>query len=139
MRGPLYAAAAPLAQRTRSLHRAKTTGADATATITILAAATNPLPNRVADIGCGRGTTTVALARQYPSAAIVAVDQSPALLAVVADRLRAQNHEALLVSADFTGFEGSLPTSTWPSRRSASTTPPTPSRPSPRSPVTSST
>ncbi|WP_369076633.1 class I SAM-dependent methyltransferase [Winogradskya humida] len=104
-----------------------------------MAAATNPLPNRVADIGCGRGTTTVALARQYPSAAIVAVDQSPALLAVVADRLRAQNHEALLVSADFTGFEGSLPTSTWPSRRSASTTPPTPSRPSPRSPVTSST
>jgi len=73
------------------------------------------------------GTTTVALARQYPSAAIVAVDQSPSLLTVAADRLRAQNHEALLVSADFTGFEGSLPTSTWPLRRSASTTPPTPS------------
>ncbi|GIM97945.1 class I SAM-dependent methyltransferase [Paractinoplanes toevensis] len=108
IRGPLYATADRLAQRTSALHRAKTTGADATATITTLAAATNPFPDRVADIGCGRGTTTVALARQYPSATIVAVDQSSALLAVVADRLRAQNREALLVTADFHRLHGLL-------------------------------
>nr|WP_221378308.1 class I SAM-dependent methyltransferase [Actinoplanes polyasparticus] len=106
IRGPLYATAHRLAQRTRALHRAKTTGADATTTITTLAATTNPFPDRLADIGCGRGTTTVGLARQYPSAAIVAVDQSPALLAVVADRLRAQNREALLVTADFHRLHG---------------------------------
>jgi SAM-dependent methyltransferase len=62
----------------------------------------------VADIGCGRGTTTVRLARQYPSAAIVAVDQSPALQAVVADRLRAQNRHADLVTADFHRLHGVL-------------------------------
>ncbi len=76
--------------------------------MTTLAAAANPVPDRVADIGCGRGTTTVALAHQYPSAAIVAVDQSPALLAVVAYRLRAQNREALLLTADFHRLHGLL-------------------------------
>jgi SAM-dependent methyltransferase len=63
--------------------------------------AADPAPARVADIGCGRGTTTVRLARQYPTAAVIAVDQSPALLAVVGDRLRAQNREPHLVEADF--------------------------------------
>jgi SAM-dependent methyltransferase len=62
----------------------------------------------VADIGCGRGTTTVRLARQYPSTAIVAVDQSPALLAVAADRLSAQNCRADLVTADFHRLRGVL-------------------------------
>jgi SAM-dependent methyltransferase len=66
-----------------------------------LASAANPAPNRVADIGCGRGTTTVRLARQYPIATIIAVDQSPALLAVVADRIGSQNRELRLVEADF--------------------------------------
>ncbi|MFI7598267.1 class I SAM-dependent methyltransferase [Actinoplanes sp. NPDC049681] len=99
--GALYAVADRLAQRTSALHRAKITGADAAATITALALAAHPSPNRVADIGCGRGTTTVRLARQYPAAAIIAVDQSPALLAVVADRLHAQKREVTLIPADF--------------------------------------
>jgi SAM-dependent methyltransferase len=63
--------------------------------------AANPAPRRVADIGCGRGSITVRLARQHPTAAVVAVDQSPTLLAVVRDRLTAQNHRLHLVAADF--------------------------------------
>ncbi|UQU66834.1 class I SAM-dependent methyltransferase [Couchioplanes caeruleus] len=101
IRGPLYGSPERLGQRTNALHRAKIIGADATETIAALAMAAHPAPARVADIGCGRGTTTVRLARQYPTAAIVAVDQSPALLAVVGDRLRAHNRHAHLVQADF--------------------------------------
>jgi ubiquinone/menaquinone biosynthesis C-methylase UbiE len=41
------------------------------------------------------------LARPYPAAAIVAVDQSSALLAVTAQRLDAQNRHLDLVQADF--------------------------------------
>lgn len=41
------------------------------------------------------------MARQYPTAAIVAVDQSPALLAVTAQRLGAQIRRTDLVHADF--------------------------------------
>jgi SAM-dependent methyltransferase len=101
VRGVLYSNAERPEQRTGALHRAKVSGADATETIAALAMAVQPTPTRVADIGCGRGTTTVRLARQYPAAAIIAVDQSPALLAVVGDRLRAHNHEPQLVTADF--------------------------------------
>jgi SAM-dependent methyltransferase len=99
--GALYSSADRLQHRTSALHRAKTAGADATDTIAALALTAQPAPTRVADIGCGRGTSTVRLARQYPMASLYAVDQSPALLAVVHDRLRAQNHQAHLVKADF--------------------------------------
>jgi SAM-dependent methyltransferase len=106
--GPLYATAARLGQRTSALHRAKIDGADAATTIATLAAAANPSPARVADIGCGRGTTTLRLAQHYPAAALVAVDQSPALLAVVGNRLRAENREVALVTGDFHRLRGVL-------------------------------
>jgi SAM-dependent methyltransferase len=99
--GALYATPDRLAHRTTALHRAKRTGADATDTIATLAAGASPTPARIMDVGCGRGTTTVRLAQQYPSAAIVAADQSPGLLTVVRDRLNAQNRRAALVAADF--------------------------------------
>ena len=98
--GALYAAPERLAQRTTALHRAKVSGADATDTIAALAADADPAPYVIIDVGCGRGTATVRLARQYPSAAILAVDQSPGLLTVVRDRLRAQHRRAAL-AADF--------------------------------------
>ncbi|MFI9591764.1 class I SAM-dependent methyltransferase [Nonomuraea sp. NPDC052265] len=41
-------------------------------------------PRTVADLGAGTGTGTLALARRFPAAEIVAVDQSPVML----DRLR---------------------------------------------------
>lgn len=59
---PLYATAGRLAQRTGALHTAKISGEDATATITDLAAQITPAGAIVCDIGCGRGTTTLALA-----------------------------------------------------------------------------
>lgn len=99
--GALYAAPARLTQRTTAMHRAKVSGADATDTITALAAATGTAPDVIIDVGCGRGTTTVRLARQYPSAAILAIDQSPALLTVVRGRLPAQRRRTALVAADF--------------------------------------
>lgn len=99
--GALYAAPDRLAQRTTALHRAKVSGADATDTIAALAADADPAPQVMIDVGCGRGTATVRLARQYPSAVILAVDQSPGLLTVVRDRLSAQHCRAALVAADF--------------------------------------
>ncbi|HZN73775.1 MAG TPA: class I SAM-dependent methyltransferase [Micromonosporaceae bacterium] len=99
--GALYAAPDRLAQRTTALHRAKASGADATDTIAALAADADPAPDVIIDVGCGRGTATVRLARQYPSAAILAVDQSPGLLTAVRDRLTAQHRRAALVAADF--------------------------------------
>ncbi|MFI6981075.1 class I SAM-dependent methyltransferase [Embleya sp. NPDC050154] len=59
-------------------------------------------PKRVADVGAGTGTGTLALARRFEAAEIVAIDRSPALR----DRLRATAHGAGLtdrlrvVSAD---------------------------------------
>jgi len=42
-------------------------------------------PRRIADMGAGTGTGALALARRFPAAEIVAIDQSPVML----DRLRA--------------------------------------------------
>ncbi|MBN1172991.1 MAG: class I SAM-dependent methyltransferase [Micromonosporaceae bacterium] len=98
----LYATPRRLGQRTGALHRAKTTGADATTTITTLATASTPNPAWILDVGCGRGTTTVALAHRYPAAAVLGVDRSPGLLAVVQARLVAEHRRAgLLPVADF--------------------------------------
>jgi ubiquinone/menaquinone biosynthesis C-methylase UbiE len=101
IRGNLYATSDRLEQRTSALHRAKTGGADAAATIAVLAAASNPAPARVLDIGCGRGTSTLRLARQFPAAAVIATDLSPALLATAGGRLAAQPGDASFVAADF--------------------------------------
>ncbi|WP_204013883.1 class I SAM-dependent methyltransferase [Virgisporangium aurantiacum] len=76
-------------------------GANATDTIAALAADADPAPQMIIDVGCGRGTATVRLARQYPSAIILAVDQSPGLLTVVRDRLSAQHRSTALIAADF--------------------------------------
>lgn len=99
IRGRLYAGAGRLAQRTNALHRAKISGEDATATITGLAAMT-PEPAQVLDIGCGRGTTTISLARRYPGA-VTAIDQSPALLAAAYERLLVAGTTARIVCGDF--------------------------------------
>jgi hypothetical protein len=70
---PLYATAGRLAQRTGALHAAKISGEDATATITDLAAQVTPTNPVVCDIGCGRGTTTLALTSPTPTPVISAV------------------------------------------------------------------
>jgi SAM-dependent methyltransferase len=107
VRGALYASAGRLASRSGALHRARASGRHAGQVITSLAAdALGPVrvQARVADIGCGRGTTTRMLAQRLPAADVIAIDLSAAMLAVVQDRLAAGWHAAA-VRADF----GQLP------------------------------
>lgn len=98
---PLYATAGRLAQRTGALHAAKISGEDATATITELAAQVAPDRPVVCDIGCGRGTTTLALAASLAPRRLIALDQSPALLDTVRDRAAQAGHAVQTVCADF--------------------------------------
>jgi ubiquinone/menaquinone biosynthesis C-methylase UbiE len=97
----LYNSSTRLTQRTRSLHAAKTTGADAAVTITQLAAQHTPRPQTVCDIGCGRGTTTLRLAADLRPSTLLALDQSSALLDVAVDRCRAAGHTVTPIRADF--------------------------------------
>jgi SAM-dependent methyltransferase len=99
--GPLYACADRLARRTGALHAAKISGEDATATIVDLAARSAPAAPVVCDIGCGRGTTTLALAARFAPARLIALDQSRALLNVVADRASRAGHTVETLCADF--------------------------------------
>ncbi|MGH3980277.1 MAG: class I SAM-dependent methyltransferase [Pseudonocardiaceae bacterium] len=98
---PLYATAGRLAQRTEALHAAKIRGEDATATITELAAQVAPTNPVVCDIGCGRGTTTLALAACLAPQRLIALDQSPALLDTVRNRAAQAGHTVETMCADF--------------------------------------
>ena len=99
--GPLYASADRIARRTSALHRARISGRHAAEVIADLAAeAARPLGGIVADLGCGRGTTTCLLARRLPRSKIVAVDLSPALLTVARSRVP-RPQQAAAVGADF--------------------------------------
>lgn len=97
----LYATAGRLARRTGALHAAKTTGEDATATITELAAHVGPAHPVIGDIGCGRGTTTLALATRLRPRRLIALDRSPALLDTVRDRAGDAGHAVETACADF--------------------------------------
>jgi SAM-dependent methyltransferase len=100
--GPLYASAGRLARRTAALHRARVSGQHAGEVIADLAAGTEPItrPLLIADLGCGRGTSTRMLAARLPAATIVAVDLSAAMLASVREQL-ATSSRGMLVRADF--------------------------------------
>jgi len=100
VRGPLYATATRIASRTSALHRARVAGRHAAEVILELAAEADPEPAVIADIGCGRGTTTLALAKRFPAARIAAVDLSASLLTVTRDRLSGSPASAA-VRADF--------------------------------------
>ena len=101
VRDALYASADRIAQRTGALLRARVTGRHAGEVIADLAyqaIGTNGV--LVADLGCGRGTTTRMLADRLPAARLVAVDLSAALLAASTRRL-AGSARAGTVRADF--------------------------------------
>ncbi|MEV6981791.1 class I SAM-dependent methyltransferase [Sphaerisporangium sp. NPDC051017] len=85
VRHSLYGDADRIAQRTSALARAKTAGPHPASVIADLAA--TGLRGTVIDIGCGRGTTTVALAERLDPPRLVAFDQSAALLAEAQSRL----------------------------------------------------
>ncbi len=103
IREALYATPDRLTMRSRALLRAKTCGQDAGRVIGGLAARQLPPPGRgavAADLGCGRGGTTRALAASLPAAAITAIDLSPALLAAARERL-ADVSQIMWLQADF--------------------------------------
>jgi ubiquinone/menaquinone biosynthesis C-methylase UbiE len=103
VRGPLYASAGRLARRSGALHRARISGQHAGQVIADLAADAltgRCAQPRVADIGCGRGTTTGMLAQRLPDARLIGLDLSPAVLAAARDRLPGPLG-ARLVQADF--------------------------------------
>lgn len=88
IRGPLYATADRLASRTSALHRARVGGRHVADVIADLAHdPAIPDPAVIADLGCGRGTTTVKLAERFPEARIAAIDLSASLLATTRRRL----------------------------------------------------
>src|SRR5438309_980987 len=89
----LYDREERLAQRTSALHVAKVAGRYVPHVVADLAMACALPPNAlVLDLGCGRGSTTIALARALPADAhIVAVDLSPAML--TAARTRNRDHQ----------------------------------------------
>lgn len=98
----LYVTSDRLARRTRALHDAKVSGRHAAEVIADLAAA-SPLPVQpvIADIGCGRGSTTVTLAARLPAARFLAVDASAALLTVLRNRTSACSGRVRSACADF--------------------------------------
>jgi ubiquinone/menaquinone biosynthesis C-methylase UbiE len=104
VRGPLYASAVRIAQRTGALHRARVSGRHAAKVIADLAREALGLNEvLVADLGCGRGTTTRMLAERLPAATVLAVDLSAALLADARTRLPGSRHIGT-VQADFHGL-----------------------------------
>ncbi|MBG0818666.1 class I SAM-dependent methyltransferase [Planomonospora sp. ID82291] len=78
----LYGSGARLATRTRALHRAKTSGRPVADVIAELAAAHLPTASGtvVADIGCGRGTTSRVLTERLRPRCLLAVDASAAMI-----------------------------------------------------------
>jgi SAM-dependent methyltransferase len=98
----LYDSSDRLARRTRALHHAKISGRHAADVIAELAAA-SVLPGQpvIADIGCGRGTTTLTLAARLPAARLLAIDASAALLTTFRGRAAACAGRARSVCADF--------------------------------------
>lgn len=103
VRGPLYASADRLARRTSALHRARVAGRHAGEVIADLveeALASGGRRARVADIGCGRGTTTRMLAQRIPDAVVTGLDLSAALLAAARER-QPEPTTVRFVQADF--------------------------------------
>jgi SAM-dependent methyltransferase len=103
VRGEFYACPDRLVQRSGALHRAKIAGRYVPDVIAELASRwlLETAHPRIADIGCGRGSSTIALASRLPTAHLLAVDLSSALLVETGQRLRTAGYTATLICADF--------------------------------------
>ncbi len=62
-------------------------------------------PGEIVDLGCGDGAVADALATRFPGRGLVGVDNSPAMLANAAARLRYDR----LIEADIAGWEALVP------------------------------
>ncbi|WP_424533807.1 class I SAM-dependent methyltransferase [Sphaerisporangium viridialbum] len=99
----LYGHASRLAARTSALHRAKTRGRPVAEVIAVLAAAhlTVGRPALVADIGCGRGTSSRVLAQRLHPHRLVGIDASAAMLKDARSRFGTTESALSFVQADF--------------------------------------
>jgi len=97
----LYADAGRLTQRTNALRTAKIAGADAAETICGLLDGGISADSVVADVGCGRGSTTLALAHRFRLRRLIAFDASQALLRAAAGRFAAAGVSAQTIQGDF--------------------------------------
>jgi ubiquinone/menaquinone biosynthesis C-methylase UbiE len=99
----LYRDQQRLADRTGAILSAKTSGRSAAEVIADTARRWDgaDADGLVLDIGCGRGASTVALARALPRSHILALDASAALLAATRQRLRRSGGQADTVRANF--------------------------------------
>lgn len=96
----LYGHASRLAERTSALMRAKTSGRPVPETIASLVQTHHAQPDRlglVLDIGCGRGTSSLAIAEQLRPQRVVGLDAAPSLLA----QARARAKELPHITVDF--------------------------------------
>ncbi|GAA1393459.1 class I SAM-dependent methyltransferase [Catellatospora coxensis] len=99
--GTLYTDPARLTQRTSALHQAKIKGAAVAETVVDLLRHRAGPDGIVADIGCGRGSTTLSIARHLPLRRLVAFDASPALLDAARNRFAAARLSAQFIVGDF--------------------------------------
>ncbi len=99
LRHGLYGDSSRLARRTGALHAAKIRGRPVPEVLTELVP-TGHDAGVVADVGCGRGSTTAYLAQHWAAATVTGFDQSSALLAEARRRLPA-GIRAEFVCADF--------------------------------------
>ncbi|MEV0688369.1 class I SAM-dependent methyltransferase [Nocardia sp. NPDC050378] len=97
----LYADAGRTQRRTSALLAAKISGENATTTIVDLATGHAPKQPKACEIGCGRGTVTLALAEALAPAHHTVVDISPAFLTTVNERATAAGFAVETVHGDF--------------------------------------
>ncbi|MEU4574611.1 class I SAM-dependent methyltransferase [Nonomuraea sp. NPDC023979] len=101
----LYRDGARLAARTSALHQAKVQGRPVAEVIAALAA--HQMPDRrpaiIADIGCGRGTSSRVLAERLRPRLLLAIDASAAMLAAARTRIEQARvpTETRYIQADF--------------------------------------
>lgn len=103
VRPGLYLDPGRLARRTAALHRAKVVGRPVNGVIAAHAAAhagrlQAPV---IADVGCGRGSSTAALYEQFSRARLCGIDASAALLQSARSRLRGSVAGIRWICADF--------------------------------------
>ncbi|MGW6558511.1 class I SAM-dependent methyltransferase [Streptomyces hydrogenans] len=87
----LYGQASRLAGRTSALMRAKTSGRPVPETIVELVRTHHERPDRlgmVLDIGCGRGTSSLAIAKRLRPRRVIGLDAAPSLLAQARERTK---------------------------------------------------
>jgi ubiquinone/menaquinone biosynthesis C-methylase UbiE len=97
----LYTDPTRLTLRTSALHQAKIKGAEVAETVVGLLRDRAGADAVIADIGCGRGSTTLSIARHLPVRKVIAFDASPALLGAARERFATARLSAQFIVGDF--------------------------------------